>query len=476
MSLLCGFVVATISPFSPACLPMKPCFVLFLCTFGLISPTTGLAAESQSMDNWQFSFSGSHRSRLLTLDNPFRPGLSGSDQALSMRTLGRLQADRGALSLVIELQDSRNYLNDAGSGLTTHEINAVEPLQLYAAYNLKDTFRDGDALNLKAGLFTLGLGNQRLVGRHGYRNTIQNFSGVQVQWQPTANSTLTTFWVMPVAIRPADPTGLLDNDIERDEADDALQFSGIYYRTVPVAGGPTLETYLFGLHEQDEAGKAGTADRELYTPGFRILTSPASGHWHYELELAYQWGSRRAGKQASDTRTLDVSATFVQANLGYTFPVAWQPRLALEWTRGSGDRQPGNVQFERFDGLFGPRREFGPTGIYGILGRSNFQSAALRLQLEPAEGADVMLSLRHNTLAAARDTFASSGVRDASGQAGKNAGDQFEFRVRHWLKPQVVRLEAGGAFYRNGSFFDHAPNATGAGNPSFFYTDLTFFF
>ncbi len=455
---------------------MKTLFFLLVSTCGLISPFTAVAADDDSDSRWHLTFSGSHRSRLLTLDNPFRPGLTGSDQALSMRTLGRLQADRGALSLVAELQDSRNYLNDAGSGLTTHDINALEPLQFYAAYTGKDIMRDGDALTLMAGLFTLGLGNQRLVGRHGYRNTIQNFSGVQAQWQPTDKTMLNTFWVMPVAIRPNDPAGLLDNDIEMDTADDALQFSGIYFRTVPVAGGTTLETYLFGLHEQDETGRPGTSDRELYTPGFRLLKSPSAGQWHYELEMAYQWGTRRAGRQASDTRTLDVSATFLQANVGYTFPFAWQPRLALEWTRGSGDRQPGDADFERFDGLFGPRREFAPTGIYGVLGRSNLQSAALRLQLEPAEGTDVMLSLRHNSLVAARDIFSKSGVRDASGQAGENAGDQFEFRVRHWLKPQVVRLEAGGALYRNGSFFDKAPNATGEGDPSFFYTDLTFFF
>lgn len=455
---------------------MKALCFLIVSMCGLIGPTIACAADANVDVGWQIALSGSHRDRLLTLNNPFRPGLHGSDQALSMRTLGRLQADRGALSLVAELQDSRNYFNDSGSGLSTHEINTVEPLQLYAAYTLKDSFRDGDALNLKAGLFTLGLGNQRLVGRHGYRNTIQNFSGIQAQWQPTDKSTLTTFWVMPVGILPADAAGLLDNDIDRDGSDDALQFSGIYYQTVPVAGGPTLEAYLFGLHERDESGAAGTTDRELYTPGFRLLNSPAAGHWHYELEMAYQWGTRRAGKGASDTTTLDVSASFLQANTGYTFDSSWQPRLALELTRGSGDHQPGDTDFERFDGLFGPRREFAPTGIYGILGRSNLQSVNLRLQLEPAEGTDVMLSLRHNTLISARDSFSSSGIRDASAHAGKNAGDQFEIRVRHWLKQQVVRLEAGGALFRNGSFFDKAPNATGEGNPTFFYTDVTFFF
>ena len=33
------------------------------------------------------------------------------------------------------------------------------------------------------------------------------------------------------------------------------------------------------------------------------------------------------------------------------------------------------------------------------------------------------------------DTFASTGLRDASGASGRYAGTQFDTRVRYWLKP-----------------------------------------
>ena len=120
-----------------------------------------------------------------------------------------------------ELQDSRNYHNDDGSWLWTGDINALEPLQLYGAY------RANDNLDLKAGLFTMGFGNQRLVGRHGFRNTIQNFAGIKADWRLDSAKSLSLFWVMPVKIRPSDPQGLLDNLVHTDKADDSLQIGDV---------------------------------------------------------------------------------------------------------------------------------------------------------------------------------------------------------------------------------------------------------
>lgn len=428
------------------------------------------AANDNSPGNWDFSFSGSHRSRYFSLDHQFRPGRHGSDQAYSMRTLARLQADKGPLSLVAELQDSRTYLNDQGSYLSTSDINALEPLQLYASYAPESN------LDLKAGLFTLALGSGRLAGRHGFRNTIQNHAGVQADWQPGPGKTLTMFWVMPVKIRPSDAQGLLDNHAHTDRAKDSLQLAGLFYKTPLASEGMSLETYLFSLQESDKGGSAATADRTLYTPGFRLLKTPAANNWDYELEMAYQWGNRHASTRPDDATSLDVSASFVQAALGYSFDLPWQPHLQVLWIRASGDRDPGDTDYGRFDGLYGPRAEYGPTGIFGMMGRSNMQSAGLRLELEPGSRTEFMVTLRRNRLVSATDSFASTGIRDASGLSGKNAGMQFDFRARHWLKEEILRLEVGGAINFDGDFFRQAPNATREGDPGILYADLSVFF
>lgn len=454
---------------------MKNLLFMLFCIAGISNPRFVHAAENENSDAWQYSFSGSHRTRFSSLDNQFRPGLDGGDQALSLRTLTRVQADRGQLSLVAEIQDSRNYLNDQGSALSTIEINTLEPLQLYVARRFLNTFQENSTLDVKAGMFTMNFGSQHLVARHGFRNTIQNYTGIQADWQSDSGKSLSTFWVMPNKIRPADRQGLLDNAIQLDKADSSLQLLGVFYKASLGQNGPDLETYLFSLQEEDKSG-VSTADRELYIPGFRLLQAPAPDNWDYQLEASMQWGSRRSTAQSGDTNTLDVKASLVFASAGYSFSGSWQPNLAVDWSRASGDRNATDARFERFDGLFGPRREYGPTGIYGLLGRNNLQSLGLRLTFSPGSNTDAMIAIRNNHLVSATDSFASSGVRDISGASGKEAGTQFEFMVRHWLKPQILRLEAGGAFNRNGTFFEQAPNASREGHPAYVYADFTVFF
>jgi len=437
-----------------------------MCLFALNS---GLAAGPDNTDDWDISFSGSYRVRFQTMEHPLRTGLTGSDQGLQFRTLGKWQADHGPLTLVAEFQDSRTDLNDSGSYLNTLDINALGPLQLYAAWNTNH-------LKTRAGLFTMGYGNQRLVGRHGFRNTIQNFAGLQTEWLPEEGKSLSAFWVMPVRIKPDAPDGLEKNRIKLDKADETLQLFGLYYTTVLPWHKLSLETYLFRLQESDKADKARTADRSLYTPGLRLVKSPAVKQWDIEIETIYQWGERYGSTRPEDTMALDVASSFIHAGLGYTFNTPWQPHLQVSWDRGSGDKQPGDMDFERFDNLFGPRREYGPTSIYGILGRSNTNSTQLRLEIKTSAKTDAMVAVRRNRLVSATDSFSSSGIRDASGLSGNDAGYQAEFRFRHWLKKDIFRLEAGGVKHFNGDFFTLAPNATHEGDPVYFYTDLTLLF
>lgn len=446
-----------------------PLFLLILAAGSLyVQPAT--AAE-----DWQVDFSGMFRPRFNNLHNQFRPGLAGDDQALNLLTLLQVQADHGNWTLLGELQDSRNYLNDEDSALLTIDINTLEPLQAYVQYRFDDV-ADG-SLAIKAGRHTMDLGGRRLVARQRYRNTLTNFNGINGRWRHAAGHDLTLFWVLPVLIQPADRTALLDNDIELDDEDADLQFWGAFYRTPPLWHDIQVELYLFGLHERDDPAERQTPDRELLTPGLRFIRSPATGAWDIDLEAIWQRGTRRATRGASDTRTLDVAARFAHASAGYTFATAWQPRLSAEYDFASGEGHPADAGWDRFDTLFAPRRaEFNPTGIYGPLGRENIRSFGARLTLAPSARTDAFLSFRRNDLDAATDAFARTGVRDPAGRSGTDGGDQWEFRVRHWLVPERVRWETGGAWFDLGTFMKTAPNANRAGDPLFFYTDLTISF
>jgi hypothetical protein len=77
-------------------------------------------------------------------------------------------------------------------------------------------------------------------------------------------------------------------------------------------------------------------------------------------------------------------------------------------------------------------------------------------------------------LASATDAFASTGVRDRSGVAGRDAGHQIDARIRAWVVPGFARLDLGVSHLIAGRFFDDAPNGTHAGDTTYFYADVTY--
>src|SRR5690606_11386606 len=106
-----------------------------------------------------------------SLNDQFRPGLSGSDQILALQTSLFVEAGRGDVRFFGELMDARAELNDAGSFVTTTNVNTLEPLQVYGEWTLRDVFRTGSTATLRAGRFTMNLGRRRLLARSGFRNT-----------------------------------------------------------------------------------------------------------------------------------------------------------------------------------------------------------------------------------------------------------------------------------------------------------------
>lgn len=110
---------------------------------------------NENSSPWQFS--GTHRIRYEYLNNQFREGLSGNDEALSLRTLLKASYQKKHLQLTAEVQDSRAYLNQDEDNVTaTSIVNTGELLQANVQYSLYDVFNDNDQLNLLAGRFTRG--------------------------------------------------------------------------------------------------------------------------------------------------------------------------------------------------------------------------------------------------------------------------------------------------------------------------------
>lgn len=414
--------------------------------------------------------SGSVRVRYETLANQFRPGLDKNDDLISIQTRVAAQYDADSIRFGGELIDARAYDSDAGSSVGTGEVNALELVQAYVGVNFGAAFGHDTTTTLDAGRFVLNLGSRRLVGRNNFRNTTNAFTGARFEFRGDKDEQLTLFYTYPQQRLPSDKRSILNNHVEWDSEGDDLIFSGGFFSKPKFAGSTKLELYFYAL-EEDDTAKRNTRDRHIFTPGIRLVREPEGSSFDHELEYAYQFGEISTSS-AADAPRQSVSAHFLHAEVGYEFSGAWKPRISFEYDLATGDGR-GN-KYGRFDSLFGPRRfDYGPSGIYGPLGRSNISSPGIRLELKPSKRWDAFLFYRAAWLQDATDSFASTGVRDPAGLSGTFGGHQIEARARYWVVPNSIRIEGGAAALFLGHFLRTAPNSNRYGDTVYSYVDLT---
>lgn len=441
-------------------------------------PLFSLYEALGSPENW--TIKGTLRPRYEILGGQFRPAPAPrSNELFQTQTAVFAEYNAGPVRFGAEMFDSRAYFQRRGSSsIAGTEVNALELAQAYAAFDLKDTFGEGTKSGLVGGRMTLNVGSRRLISRQQYRNTTNAYTGLAFDWQNAEKDKLRLFWLMPHTRLPEDRAGLLANEIVWDRESTDVQLYGGTFTKSAVLGG-TFEIYGYGLQEQDSAAFGGfqTRNRRLFTPGLRLFRAPSLGTFDYEFEGIYQTGLAHETAAVTDTRDLRVSAGFVHAEVGYTFNTYFPTRVALQYDYGSGDDSNPNT-YTRFDTLYGARRfEYGPTGIYGPVQRSNLSSPGVRLELMPHKDWDFFAEYRLLYLANATDSFAFTGVRDRTGGSGNFAGQQLEGRVRHWLIPDTMRVDVGTGYLIKGDFLRNAPNAPrNVGDSIYGYLETTIFF
>lgn len=276
----------------------------------------------------------------------------GDADLLALRTLahGRMNLPYG-LTVGVELQDSRAEFN-GNAQLNTSIVNSFELLRAYLELNRPDVA--GGSLIARGGRITMNVGSRRLVARNNFRNTINSFTGIDIQWQDNEGAerlNLRGFWTLPVIRLPNEREKLHNNKTVFDEENFDLQFWGLFAaRNIFTVGRG--EFYLYGLHERDGAIRT-TRNRQLYTPGFRLLKNPAPARFDYQLETALQFG--RSHSSTVSNKELDHYAHFHHLTLGYTFDLPWLPRVVAQYDYASGDNNPNDSTNNRFDTLYGAR-------------------------------------------------------------------------------------------------------------------------
>ncbi len=430
--------------------------------------------DATGMPDW-IRFAIEHRTRYETLSNTFKNNRNGGDQVIAFRTRVFFEFSYDQFSLGAEFIDSRIDLEDSGTPVNNSLVNEVALLQAYLAWQSGNFFNTGLQAQAKFGRQTMDIGSRRLVASNRYRNTVNNFNGLDFILQSGNQWLWRNFVVLPVTRQPTNPNQIRAGVIEFDEENFNTIFAGSFLSLNHfLTLDSRFELYFFQLSEQDSSN-IPTKNRNLSTPGFRFYRKPHPEHFDYELEANLQTGTSHATRLSSDTNKLNHFSYFGHFAIGYTFDAPWQPRLMFQYDYASGDKNPNDGNNGRYETLYGARRfEFGPTSIWGAFARANINSPGIRLKFKPLPGLTGFIAHRAYWLAEKKDTWVGSGLRDPNGQSGRYIGQQMEARLRWKAIPRLVTLETGWAHLFKGEFAKKAPGSPANKNDAdYFYFQTT---
>ncbi len=447
-----------------------PVFLLVLSSPGIIQAQDAPWRLDAALDGpgW-LSVSGSYRLRYEHMDNTFRIIGPDQDELLVSRLRLHARATGERFYGGVEIEDSRAWLDQDLTPVGTDDVNVLEPLRVYAGYRT-------DKLDVQVGRMTMDVGSRRFVARNRTRNTTNAFTGINVRWTLPEGRALQAFLTMPVARLPnnLERDRLRNNKFELDQEHKERVFWGLYLSGVRMPAQVDTDWYLLGIKEDDRPGLP-TRNTDFVTAGLRV--QKAADAWGFEFESAYQHGTTRASILPSDVTDLDHRAWFAHAELSRDLAGRWEPGLIFRLDYASGDKDPDDGEFNRFDTLFGARRwEFGVTGLYGVFARSNIVSPGLGIRMKPLPAFDVRVDYRPGWLASERDFLTTAALRDRDGNSGSFVGHQLEFRSR-WVPPSGnLSVDFSAAYLRKGEFLENVPFAPPGDHVFYWYfgTSLTF--
>ena len=464
---------------------MKRTVVIALATLGLFATAAAdeqgwRLADDMNAPEW-LKLSGEARIRYESLDGQFRAGRQGSDQLLLFRSLFLAEVDTGSFAAGFELQDSRTYLGDVGTPLSSSISNPLDFLQLYVRFDdLPGALGETSTSKLKLGRQTVSIGSKRQIERVDFANVIKSYTGAHLVSKAGRGDELHFLYVVPTARFPNTRPAIDDNQLSGDEEQWGRRIWAVHYRRADIAPNvaPGLwgELFVYGLEEKD-TGSFQTPDRSYVAPGFRLYRKPQPGQWDVDLEGALRKGTRYASSDPADTVGLDVDASMLHAEFGYTWDMPWQPRFALEYYWASGDKDPNDRDFDQHERLFGARRsDLNNTSIHGPLTPANLNAPGFRVEVKPSDRWDARAYYHAAYLASDTDSFVIARLRDPAGQSGNFIGHVLDSRARYWIVPGSLRMEVGASAFISGEFAKDAPGSPQSDRTLFGFAQITWSF
>lgn len=437
------------------------------------------ALLAEPTPNW-LKIDGESRARYESLDGQFRSNYNGSDQGLFFRSLVHVEAEKEGYAIGIELQDSRSYLTDSGSAISSSYINPVDFLQAYIRLPVEDLINGEFDGGLTLGRQTVSIGSKRQIERPSYANVIRSYTGAHLSLTNDQADEFHAVLVVPVERLSKDRADVENNRPVFDEEEFERIIWGFHYRKSDALpehlADLWTEAFVYGLYERDALG-GETPNRRYITPGLRLYREAEPGRWNFDIEGALRVGSRRATSNPADTNDLDVFASQLLVRIGYTFDHSWEPNVAFQYYWASGDKDPNDGNYDQYERLFGSRRtDLNNTSLHGPLTPANLNSLGVRFEMSPTERTSCRLTYSAAFLASKTDAFVVGKQRDPSGNSGSFIGHEIDTRFTYDLLPKRLILELGASALLHGEFTKTNPQAPDPDNTYFGYSQVTFKF
>lgn len=398
-----------------------------------------------------------YRLRYEYRDNDYRRSRDTLDEPILLRTRGFIAIKEilDPLRFTLEVEDARRNNGQFTREFDTRDVNKAEPIQAYAELYFKEALGKDDLGNarpvsIKAGRHAFEYLDRRLLARNEWRNTTNTFQGVRAQIGQKHND-----WQVDVlALQPI--TRFTDQLDQRERSQALYGVIGDWRRWSDIV---TLQPYYLSFRQDgdkvefDANGRSLTPnaqiDRDIHTAGLRAYGIVGKTGWDYDVNYQTQWGEQQRKNNAGVvTGELDHHAYAYNVEAGYTLEHPWKPRFSANYGFASGDKDPNDLKNQRFERLFGFARPWSNNDYFQM---ENLVAPKLRVEFEPRKNLKIDAGYNWYRLDSATDRWNGAGLRDNTGNSGKDVGEEFDVRVRFPIGDHVS-ANVGYAYFWAGDF------------------------
>lgn len=429
---------------------LKVTFSFFLLSFLLVEKFSMIYAQEI-----KFNLSGSYRMRgEIQNDYSIKKYATG---VLDDFVLSRLRADFDLrlfekLNIHLQVQDARAL----GFSIPDEQLPGNNPVRDYMDINQLNISYDNDLIKFKIGRQQLSYRDSRVFGPGNWGN-----KGRYV-WDAGV-LTLNTEYVKSDFI--VGRYVFHDPDIWPNKfLNDQVPTAYALYNTVKKL---PFDLDVFYVLKKDDRGitkgESGLGNLTSHSIGFWLNGN--YNLWQYCTMLAEQFGEYGSDK---------INSLGLFLSLGYNFEISWKPNIELQYTYGSGDKNPSDGKNNTFDGIFGGA----DSKLYGWMNMffwKNLTEYRVNFTLNPEEDFSLRAEYHYFTLSEAKDAWYFPGNaqrRDKKGKSGTELGHEIDFSTKKKLFT-FLEVQAGYSFFIPGEFVKNTGDSPFA---DWYFLEATFYF